>query len=186
MLKLRKGTFETNSSSSHSLVYSKKNRGYTYDLPVDDDGVLTIPFGEFGWGPQVLKDPIDKLSYVLTDRCGYKYYDISQNKSWEEIVEELKEDEDVQNIIDIIKTYCDNVKDVTFETPGSYYPTGYVDHQSRGTSNDDDISEIIFNNNIIILIDNDNSCCFEDYFDYYGGRKSKKDIEELFKGDYND
>ena len=45
---IRFSTFETNSSSSHSLVISKKDRGYTYDFPVDESGILTVPFGEFG------------------------------------------------------------------------------------------------------------------------------------------
>lgn len=48
MRQIRHNVFETNSSSTHCLAFSKKNRGYSYELPVDEDGVLTIPFGEFG------------------------------------------------------------------------------------------------------------------------------------------
>ena len=88
MKKIRRYIFETNSSSSHSLAFSKKNRGYSYELPVDEDGVLTIPFGEFGWGPDVLKTPIDKLSYYVTDNY---MDDIDADKDWEDVVEELKE-----------------------------------------------------------------------------------------------
>ena len=71
MLKIRKNVFETNSSSTHSLVVSNKERSYDYELPVEN-GVLTIPFGEFGWGPDILVDPIDKLSYLITDRINIK------------------------------------------------------------------------------------------------------------------
>lgn len=48
MIKIRKNVFETNSSSTHSLVISKKDRGYDYDGLVIADGVLYISFGEYG------------------------------------------------------------------------------------------------------------------------------------------
>ena len=181
MKKIRRYIFETNSSSSHSLAFSKKNRGYSYELPVDEDGVLTIPFGEFGWGPDVLKTPIDKLSYYVTDN----YMDgIDADKDWEDVVEELKEKDWVRELIDMIKTNCPYVKEVTFEKSDSYDPFGYVDHQSCGTSHEDDISaeELIFSNDVIIIIDNNNSCHFDDYFPWSWGSEvpAEKDIEELF------
>lgn len=139
MINIRNSVFETNSSSSHSLVFSKKNRGYSYDLPVDENGVLVIPYGEFGWGPDILKTPIEKLSYLITDHGGI--------------------DDD---IIEMIKTKCPKVKEVETEPVDSYWPEGYVDHESVGTSRGVSPEELVFNNSIIVIIDNDNSCYFYD------------------------
>ena len=181
MLQIRKNVFETNSSSTHSLVVSNKDRGYNYNLPVEA-GVLTIPFGEFGWGPDILSTPIEKLSYVLTDRIDLC-----------DIPEEITGDDDaiqdyimssslVEEVVDAIKYACPEVKEVRFEIGDSWYPFGYVDHQSCGTSHDADLSleEIIFSNRVIIMIDNDNSCHYEDYFKGWDGTPPSKDIEELF------
>lgn len=178
MIKIRNSVFETNSSSSHSLVFSKVDRGHSYDLPVDENGVLTIPFGEFGWGPEILRTPLEKLSYIITDRGGWSYDD--DNKPWDEILEELKEDAEIQQIIEIVKRNVPAVKEVTFEPASDFYPRGYVDHQSQGTSRNADTADIIFNNSIIILIDNDNSCHFEDYVEVWSSNPATKDIEDLF------
>ncbi len=178
MIKIRNSVFETNSSSSHSLVFSKRDRGHSYDLPVDEKGVLTIPFGEFGWGPEVLKTPIEKLSYVVTDRGGWQYDD--DEKQWDKILEELKENKKIQQIIEIIKKRVPAVKEVTFAPASEFYPRGYIDHESIGTSKRANVEDLVFNNNIIILIDNDNSNYFMDYFDGWNGDPAIKDIEDLF------
>ena len=68
MLTIRKNVFETNSSSTHSLVISKRDRSYDYEGLIIADGVLHISFGEYGWGPAILKSPHEKLSYLITDR----------------------------------------------------------------------------------------------------------------------
>ena len=178
MIKVRSSVFETNSSSSHSLVFSKVNRGHSYDLPVDENGVLTIPFGEFGWGPEVLKTPLEKLSYIVTDRGGWQYDD--DEKPWEKILEELKENAKIQQIIKIVKRNDPAVKEVTFAPASEVYPRGYIDHESIGTSKRAKVEDIIFNSNIIILIDNDNSSYFADYFDGWNGDPATKDVEDLF------
>ncbi len=180
MIKIRKSVFETNSSSSHSLVVSKRDRGYDYDLPVDENGILTIPFGEFGWGPAVLNTPIEKLSYLITDRGPYRYDD--DNYSWDTLMERVKEDANINEIIKVVKAACPKVKEIEFSPASSYYPLGYVDHDSCGTSyhNGLSIEEIAFNKSVIIIIDNDNSCNFEDYFEDWNGNPASKDIEDLF------
>lgn len=178
MIKIRNSVFETNSSSSHSLVFSKVDRGHDYDLPVDENGVLTIPFGEFGWGPDILRTPLEKLSYIVTDRGGWSYDD--DNKSWDEILEELKENDEIQQVIKIVKRNVPAVKEVTFKPASDFYPRGYIDHESQGTSRNADTEDIIFDNSIIILIDNDNSRNFGDYFDDWNGDPATKDIEDLF------
>lgn len=158
MVNIRRNVFETNSSSMHSLVISKKDKGYSYDLPVDSDGVLKIPFGEFGWGPDILQTPIKKLSYLITDRGQLD-----------------------GEIVDMIKEHCPNVKEIKLKTINSYYPEGYVDHQSYGTSSEISPEELVFNNNIIVVIDNDNSCFFSDYTN----SEDPEIIEKLFGNKYN-
>lgn len=183
MIQIRKNVFETNSSSTHSLVISAKNRNYNYSLPVDDDGVLTVKFGEFGWGPKLLKEPIEKLSYLITDRHKI-YYDWEHVPTWKEFEYLISQSKNIQEIIEVIKNCCPEVKEVKFKKCDQYNPLGYVDHESTGTSWSSDLSieEIIFSNKVIIMIDNDNSCHYEDYFeDSWNGTPAKKDIENLFK-----
>lgn len=184
MKQIRRGVFETNSSSSHSLSYSKKDRGTDYNLPVDADGVLTIPFGEFGWGPQILNTPMEKLSYYITDNFGDEY---SYNHSGYELKnfeDKIYKNKDIKHLITVIKAVCSSVKEVRFQAMDSpYSPLGYVDHQSRGASNGEaDIEKLIFSNSVIIVIDNDNDYNYEDYFESWDGHKARKSIEKLFDG----
>lgn len=183
MLKIRKNIFETNSSSTHSLVISKKDRGYDYNLPVDEEGVLTISFGEFGWGPEILKYPHEKLSYLITDRNSI-HYDWQNPPSEKEFEYMLSQDKRVQEIIEVVKSCCPEVKEVKYEFgDNKYNPLGYVDHQSQGTSYESDLSieDIIFSNKVIIMIDNDNSYHYESYFESWDGEPAEDDIENLFR-----
>lgn len=184
MIQIRKNVFETNSSSTHSLVISKKERSYDYSLPVDDDGTLTITFGEFGWGPELLIAPIEKLSYLVTDRSGL--YDIPEelkNADDDAIYDFIMEEsEAIKDIVEVVKSCCPEVKEVRFELGDSWNPFGYVDHQSQGTSYDMDLSieEIVFSNKVIIMIANDNGYYYDEYFTDWQGNPPTKDIETLF------
>ena len=186
MIQIRKNVFETNSSSTHSLVISKMERSYDYSLPVDDDGILTITFGEFGWGPDLLTTPIEKLSYLVTDRSGL--YDIPEelkNADNDAIYDFIMEEsEAVKDIVEVVKSCCPDVKEVRFELCDSWNPFGYVDHQSHGTSYGVDLSieDLIFSNKVVIMIDNDNSCHYEEYFTDWQGNPPTKDIEDIFNG----
>lgn len=173
-IQVRQNVFETNSSSMHSLVVSNKDRGYDYNLPVDKNGVLTISFGVFGWEPEILKEPLEKISYVITDRCSIGSLDFDEK--------EALESEIVKEVIDLIKSRCPNVKDVKIQRANSYRPYGYVDHQSQGTSYEDkDLEHLIFSNSVIIIINNDNDSNYEDYFVSRYGTPAKYDIEDSFE-----
>ena len=65
MRKVRRGVFETNSSSTHALVISDVFTGID-TIPVQDDGKVHIFPGEFGWGPEVYHDAPAKASYCYT------------------------------------------------------------------------------------------------------------------------
>ena len=62
---IRKGVWETNSSSVHSLIVSKDGLRQS-QLKVDKDGYIHIPLGRFGRDYHVYTSQEDKLSYLLT------------------------------------------------------------------------------------------------------------------------
>ena len=77
MIKIRKGCFETNSSSVHAMVLNKKIRysKYDYEYYVDfiaangkklKGDTLIIKPGSFGWENKVLFSPDEKASYLVT------------------------------------------------------------------------------------------------------------------------
>jgi len=70
---IRRGLFETNSSSTHALVIMKDSHLINYELE------LSVVTGDFGWERALYCDSYDKLSYLLT-YCVYlsdlKFFDI--------------------------------------------------------------------------------------------------------------
>lgn len=180
MINKRTKIFETNSSSMHSIAVSSSDRGYNYNLPITDDGVLYVEFGEFGWGPEILKNPLDKLSYYITDQFG-GYHD--EENSFESVVSNILEDQRMKNLIKILEAKVPGFKRLEFGPASEYSKFGYVDHQSSGTSNGEDVEDLIFNNSKIIIIDNDNSYNYEEYYEpeeWEKGGHPHKDIEELW------
>ena len=66
--KIRSGVFETNSSSVHSLVFSKEGLEPSV-LPVDKNDKIITDFGEFGREYCIYNTQAEKLSYLIT--CLY-------------------------------------------------------------------------------------------------------------------
>lgn len=71
MIQIRQSVFETNSSSTHSLVYKSKNPSkidkekisYYY---LNDDGTLNINFGSYQWTrEEPIKNWHEKLNYLM-------------------------------------------------------------------------------------------------------------------------
>lgn len=67
MKMIRRSVFETNSSSCHTLVLLSK------DVPEIQRGYksLSLAFGEYGWGYDIIDEPEEKLSYLLTYVVNY-------------------------------------------------------------------------------------------------------------------
>ena len=67
-VQIRSNAFETNSSSSHSLVLA--GGGTLLEQPFSDaiveSGVLTVSAGEYAGGGEVLNSPYEKLCYLYT------------------------------------------------------------------------------------------------------------------------
>lgn len=165
MKQIRRGVFETNSSSMHSLSIKKSN---TYgNLPVDEyENKVITHFGEFGWGYDIYTDPENKLSYLVTmlvETHGDCYS-----------MEELYDTEDFRKINDVVAEYCncdgilidEKLEQATSWDGKEKYEWnehgGYIDHQSVESIDGlldfygCTIEEFIFNEGVTLIIDNDN------------------------------
>lgn len=143
---IRKGIFETNSSSSHSLVVTKNNQLEVFDENpwwLHDDGTISIYDTEFGRMPnRPLIDFYHKLQYLI---AAYQY-DENKLKEIEDTVKEI-----IPNFVkfNYYKDYNDEI---------CY---GYIDHQSAGLipnyleKHNISFKEFLTNKKYVIIIDGD-------------------------------
>lgn len=68
---IRKGVFETNSSSVHSISITPDGR-VPSNLPINKRGNIEVALGHFGKEDCLYTEQIDKLSYLMT--CIYYMY----------------------------------------------------------------------------------------------------------------
>jgi len=184
MKQIRRGVFETNSSSSHSVTISKDRIELTEDdyikrvdhMAKTGKNKVMLEFGEFGWGWDVLSDPSSKLSYLATIILGeidFNSAEISSTDDKESVLKLYKNTEGFKLLNSVFKKYCRGVKVDKelfkigqFRDDETYYinsDTGYIDHQSNpGTlknfldSEGVTVEEFLFNSGIEMIIDNDN------------------------------
>jgi hypothetical protein len=151
----RRGVFETNSSSSHSIAICNTGSLHPDDIPVSDyydDGVnahtkcIVLTGGEFGWEVESHHDALTKANYLA----------IAAN------TEARK-----QLLIDVLKE-ATGASEVVFacqtdEYNGPRY--SYIDHQSAPCEGDaaaeafesaDAMKAFIFNRGSTLHTDNDN------------------------------
>lgn len=64
---VRKGAFETNSSSAHSLVLNKNCRSSRIKKELNKYHTLNLWLGEYGWEEAIYNDTISKLEYIVTN-----------------------------------------------------------------------------------------------------------------------
>lgn len=76
MINIRKGIYETNSSSTHSICISKKNN---YEIP--DKLIFTL--GDFGWEEEFLYDSSELGSYLYSAIvCLYDKQEMNDYKNY--------------------------------------------------------------------------------------------------------
>ena len=168
---IRRGVFETNSSSVHSITISK-NTIDENKMTINDDGFIEVEAGEFGWGVEHHRDQYTKLSYLVMMA-------VETDGRQCESVEEFLKTEGFQHINHEIAAHC-NCRGIVI--PGltwtkhtyqdskgvdRFYVThdGYIDHQScedyknlqhflddKGVT----VVEFVFNPNLMLEIANDN------------------------------
>jgi len=150
---IRGGVFETNSSSSHSLVLARTDN--ILDVPfspaIMERGVVDIQTGEYGWNVETFTHTMDKLSYLYTDAMG---------GSMDTDTPDPENNDKLKMIVDAVKehTGCD----VNFVVEDDFYPFGYIDHQSVGECDEvwdagvEGVKRFVFNPDSYFMTDNDN------------------------------
>jgi hypothetical protein len=173
---IRRGVFETNSSSSHSISIAPGDFRPEH-LPVDLDGVCRIHPGEFGWGVETFRDAASKASYCLV-YCK----DVARNVG-EHVTHTPSDSPRLQAMLrDVIaretgatvafvprgNTEHEEMLDQDLELAavvdglaGVEHDWGYIDHQSddicsEAFESQDTLRAFIFNPQSILRIDNDN------------------------------
>lgn len=170
---IRRGTFESNSSSMHSISMSNhawsKNDLTGLSMGITDDKIY-MTFGEFGWGYEEYTDAYHKLQYLLTMVAETECSNCS-------CVEDYYETEGFQTIEAAVKSYvdCNGIEVISKCKLGEYEwddctktyfdHDGYIDHQStdgyhslNDFLNDAGCSaeQFIFDPEVVLIIDNDN------------------------------
>lgn len=153
MQQIRRGVFETNSSSSHSIVIDRSCALYETIYP-DDEGKIVLTGGQFGWGYEEHNDAFTKANYMAVF--------ISEGTS--SAHEQLGRQEM------FIRVICEHTgaKEVVFDfdTNDWKHPNhSYIDHQSNwqgggagheALESEETLKNFIFNPNSTLIIDNDN------------------------------
>ena len=178
MINIRKGVFETNSSSSHSIVLMNDDKPadkkIDADWRVNEDGVMDFWFeDDLNFG----RTPFD----LLTDWYGRLRYAIASNGYRPEKLDELRE---------VCRKRIKNFKDFKFKEDrwehGEYH--GYVDHQSLGLLDaaldtfDTNIEDFIFNDKFIVVIDGDEYCVFNTLM--HTGMFNKESVKDILSASY--
>jgi len=150
---IRKSVFETNSSSMHSVAIIGSNRDSISKLYANNDNEITVYPGEYGWGYETLREPSEKLSYIVTT--------IAEKNGRESLEDTIF----FKWLDEMIFDYTGS-KLFVHKSEDKYYPYGYVDHQSTDTLDDfwsvnedvfkNNMRDLIFNDKYFIIIDNDN------------------------------
>lgn len=150
MKNIRHNVFETNSSSTHSISISEKANGIYDTIVPDDNGVIVLNGGEFGWAWNKYNDSLTKLNYVAI----YALFQISIGNA----------KEDIKNLlIEVVKEHT-GAKEIIFnfsttDTEDNNY--SYIDHQSTDAAKDafyskEYLKDFIFNPNSWLFTGNDN------------------------------
>jgi hypothetical protein len=131
---IRKGVFETNSSSAHSVSIADETKEFVLDaLYPDQNGNILLTGGEFGWDWFKHNDALTKANYAA------QAFNNNGN--------------DMEMLVDVIKEMT-GAEEVLFDCED-----GYIDHDSYGTAptNREDLKNFIFNKNSWLFGGNDNS-----------------------------
>ncbi len=140
----RRGVFEPNSSSTHTITIAggMPYRDYKTDRLSADKGICRIHPGEYGWEERTYTDAATKASYCLT---------------W---AKQYGRPEHLEALRRVIRLAHGVVVEFV-ESIDEHYKWGYIDHQSddvggQAFENYETLRDFIFNPASVLETDNDN------------------------------
>lgn len=144
---IRRGVFETNSSSSHSISISDSDINDFLDtIPLTEDGYLVLTGGQFGWEWEKYNDALTKANYCAI--YAINTYGVDSDKY--EMLEDVLKTQTGANgvILDMSVDYGDD----------NY---SYIDHNSSDAvlsafDSKESLRQFIFNKNSMLFLGNDN------------------------------
>lgn len=155
---IRRGVFETNSSSCHSFSYS--GVGYNNLIVDETDNCVHTSLDEFGWEVRTYYNSATKLDYILLVAAHFTGHDFWCNReNFEEEMTSFRETEEFMRIEETVKNvmHCNGI--IIEE-----YADGYIDHQSLEYHSfsewlddtcADSVEDFIFGG-VVLHTDNDN------------------------------
>jgi len=154
MIVVRKGVFETNSSSTHSICIAKTNK-----INIPEKITVNLHNYEFGWEEDKRSSTEEKIAYIVIAMLNYCNFDIAVDR--------------IKRLITCIRNFgvkSLEISGIEIHSYGSvsepYFDTwdGYVDHGNEledfvktNLENDDLLKEYLFNKDSFILTGNDNN-----------------------------
>lgn len=179
--RIRRGVFETNSSSMHSLTVFNDSDDKILEnsnLKTDDENYLHVRLWGYGWGYDLLETQQEKLSYVIaTIVCSkdiesqeelendetFKYFskEICNHTGAKGIIVDNFLPENIDN-----ERYCFYIDHQSNDGPslliGDEITTWNIHRKEWEELDDISVLDVIFNSNYAIRIANDN----EDFTNY--------------------
>lgn len=119
---IRKGVFETNSSSTHTISISRKNNGVLDKL---SNSTVEFVSGEFGWEFEVYNDTYSKASYLWTAIVKY-YKDQYKIENIKNNIEKVLESEGIKCIFEPYIVSKSSDGEYTWYNFESF---AYIDHE---------------------------------------------------------
>lgn len=159
----RVGTFETNSSSSHSLTIT---HGELIEQPFSQqelrDGAIHVYVGEYGWEWYRYYSAREKINYLITDIFSPHGSFTGDENDFNYLNDEDRTKE-LRNQFPNFDMICKVVEDFTgCSIIVDSFNNGYIDHDSVGTSHDafaseDALKDFLFGKTSYLETGNDNS-----------------------------
>lgn len=140
---IRIGVFETNSSSAHSISIADETKKFFLEpLYPDENGVITLCGGEYGWDWFKTNETEEKANYAAQQ--------FSNNQDMLDMLTEI-----ILETTGALNVVYGNLDD------------GYIDHDSVGILPKDkvDLKNFIFNKNSWLFGGNDNSTAAPTFYD---------------------
>lgn len=154
MINVRLNCFETNSSSTHSMVIA-------HEKPTHYPHHVHFGIGEYGWGFDILRSVEDKAAYLFTSICC-----MSNKQDIKEAKEQLTASLAIKGIsCDFDIPIYDNIYE--------FLENGYIDHCGTDEhwdwvkemlTNPDSLFRFLFSNKSYVVTGNDN-CSNEQYYE---------------------